>query len=125
MTFSFGRRYFDPGSGRWTTPDPIGFDGGINLYAFVQNNPLAHLDLYGLSIHDNLLSVSTPMVTTPMIAPQQVFTKQLATSPLPEANSSSHSLGSRAKAAAGGTANGLANFVVGSLHDLQTSAFYR
>lgn len=44
----FGRRYYDPEIGRWMTPDPLGFEGGPNLYAYVVNNPLTHFDLYGL-----------------------------------------------------------------------------
>lgn len=44
----FGRRYYDPATGRWTTPDPLGRDGGSNLYAYVLNSPLTHFDLYGL-----------------------------------------------------------------------------
>ena len=44
----FGRRYYDPSIGRWTTPDPIGFQDGPNLYAYVKNNPLTHFDEYGL-----------------------------------------------------------------------------
>lgn len=44
----FGRRYYDPGSNRWITPDPIGFQGGPNLYAYVLNSPMTHFDLYGL-----------------------------------------------------------------------------
>jgi len=44
----FGRRYYDPVVGRWVTPDPIGFEGGPNLYAYVLNAPLTHVDLYGL-----------------------------------------------------------------------------
>ncbi len=44
----FGRRYYDPATGRWTTPDPIGFADGPNLYAYVKNNPLTHFDAYGL-----------------------------------------------------------------------------
>ncbi len=43
----FGNRYYDPVIGRWTVPDPIGFDGGMNLYAYVLNNPLILFDLYG------------------------------------------------------------------------------
>jgi len=46
----FGRRYYDPSIGRWITPDPIGRDGGPNLYAYVLNGPLTRIDLYGLSI---------------------------------------------------------------------------
>jgi RHS repeat-associated protein len=45
---NFGRRYYDPFTGRWISPDPIGFEDGPNLYAYVHNNPLTHLDLYGL-----------------------------------------------------------------------------
>lgn len=44
----FGRRYYDPQIGRWVTPDPIGREGGPNLYAYVSNGPLTHFDLYGL-----------------------------------------------------------------------------
>lgn len=44
----FGRRYYEPSTGRWITPDPIGREGGPNLYAYVLNAPITHFDLYGL-----------------------------------------------------------------------------
>ena len=44
----FGRRYYQPENGRWLTPDPLSYDAGPNLYAYVSNNPLTHMDLYGL-----------------------------------------------------------------------------
>lgn len=44
----FGRRYYHPDTGRWLTSDPIGIFGGPNLYAYVLNNPLSQVDLYGL-----------------------------------------------------------------------------
>jgi len=37
-----------PTFGRWLTPDPAGFTDGMNLYAFVHNDPLTHFDEYGL-----------------------------------------------------------------------------
>lgn len=46
----FGRRYYDPTCGRWISQDPIGRDGGPNLYAYVLNNPLTNCDAYGLHI---------------------------------------------------------------------------
>ncbi len=46
---NFGRRYYDPETGRWLTPDPRGYEDGPNLYAYVHNRPLTHFDLYGLS----------------------------------------------------------------------------
>lgn len=48
----FGRRYYDSHLGRWITPDPIGYEGGPNLYAYVVNNPLGSFDLYGLSAEE-------------------------------------------------------------------------
>ena len=44
----FGRRYYMPQLGRWLTPDPLGLDVSPNLYAYVSNTPLTHVDLYGL-----------------------------------------------------------------------------
>lgn len=44
----FGRRYYAPDIGRWITPDPKGFGDGPNLYAYVHNNPLIYVDLFGL-----------------------------------------------------------------------------
>jgi len=45
----FGRRFYDPETGRWISPDPKGYDEGPNLYQYVRNNPLIYFDLYGLS----------------------------------------------------------------------------
>jgi RHS repeat-associated protein len=42
-------RYFDPIIGRFISEDPIGFDGGINFYRYVQNNPALLVDPFGLS----------------------------------------------------------------------------
>jgi RHS repeat-associated protein len=41
-------RYYDPKTGRYLTPDPIGLRGGINLFLYVQNNPVAASDALGL-----------------------------------------------------------------------------
>jgi RHS repeat-associated protein len=44
----FGRRYYDPKTATWLTQDPLGHTAGPNLYAYVKNNPLTCIDLYGL-----------------------------------------------------------------------------
>jgi RHS repeat-associated protein len=41
-------RYYDPIIGRWLTRDPVGYNGGINLYGYVANNPLTRTDAIGL-----------------------------------------------------------------------------
>lgn len=45
---NFGRRFYDPATARWISPDPLGFEAGPNLYAYVYNNPISRIDLYGL-----------------------------------------------------------------------------
>jgi RHS repeat-associated protein len=37
-------RAYDPNLARWISRDPIGEDGGLNVYDFVQNNPVNYLD---------------------------------------------------------------------------------
>ena len=41
-------RAYDPELGRWLSPDPIKEDGGINLYAYVQGDPINLIDPNGL-----------------------------------------------------------------------------
>ncbi len=45
----FRARWYDPETGRWLSPDPIGLEGGLNLHAFCGNDPVNFLDSYGLS----------------------------------------------------------------------------
>ena len=44
-------RFYDPDIGRFTTPDPIGLAGGLNLYLY-STNPLTWIDPYGLNPKD-------------------------------------------------------------------------
>lgn len=45
----YGYRSYDPSTGRWLAKDPAGeMDGGLNLYAYTQNNALDFIDLLGL-----------------------------------------------------------------------------
>jgi RHS repeat-associated protein len=41
-------RNYDPQTGRYVQSDPIGIEGGINTYSYVNMNPLRTIDQYGL-----------------------------------------------------------------------------
>ena len=47
-------RDYDPQLGRYTTPDPLGLEGGMNPYVYVSSNPLTRTDplgLYDIDVH--------------------------------------------------------------------------
>jgi len=41
-------RYYDPGIGRYLSPDPIGFTDSLNLFIYTGNNPVNWIDPWGL-----------------------------------------------------------------------------
>lgn len=44
-------RYLHPTLGRWPSRDPIAERGGLNLYGFVDNNPVNWVDALGLKVY--------------------------------------------------------------------------
>jgi RHS repeat-associated protein len=69
-------RYYDPRTGRYVTPDPIGQAGGINSYTYSRNIPTSLTDPYGLDvsivirrdISSNLSTPGTVSVTSTKLA---------------------------------------------------------
>lgn len=45
-------RYYNLQTGRYITPDPIGLEGGINLWPYSENNPVNRNDPMGLSVKE-------------------------------------------------------------------------
>ena len=45
-------RYYDPATGQFTQPDPIGLAGGLNSYGFAAADPVTYSDPYGLSAEE-------------------------------------------------------------------------
>jgi RHS repeat-associated protein len=51
--YYYGARYYAPWLGRWNCPDPLGIADGVNLYLFVQMEPIKNYDLKGTSTTNN------------------------------------------------------------------------
>ena len=49
--YYYRARYYDPGLKRFISSDPIGLDGGINIYLYALANPLIFSDPKGLDVY--------------------------------------------------------------------------
>jgi RHS repeat-associated protein len=52
--YYYRARYYDYATGRFLQADPTGYADGLNLYAYVGNNPAIFSDAYGLCKEDSL-----------------------------------------------------------------------
>jgi RHS repeat-associated protein len=110
----FGKRYYDPEIGRWTSPDPLGEIDGHNLYAYARNNPVACVDYFGLASETN-------------DGNSDEFQEYFYGEYEPHCYCERHrdcKRGGDIGSAIGGVAHGVVDFVIGSFHDLQTDAAY-
>ena len=48
--YYYGYRFYHPPNRRWLNLDPIGEQGGVNMYEFCRNNPCTYFDPYGEKI---------------------------------------------------------------------------
>ncbi len=62
----YGYRFYDPNLQRWLNEDPIGEEGGINLYGFVGNDPVGQVDPYGLLFKDFFREIGQGLYDTGM-----------------------------------------------------------
>lgn len=111
----FGYRYYDPKVGRWMTPDPLGNIDGPNLYAYVHNNPMQYVDHYGLSA-----TVDENCRCTKHGHPGWYNAPKGCVCICGKAENHSSNIAS----AIAGISHGVVDFVVGSIHDLQTMMAY-
>ena len=87
------QRYYDPGLARWLSQDPIGFSGGLNLYGYVNANPVNRVDPSGLieiTYFSQIRNLSQDPVThdvyvdveTAAVSPDVVIPKGLRVPPI-------------------------------------------
>lgn len=50
--YHYKARYYNPTINRFLQPDPSGYDAGMNMYAYVDNDPMIHTDSDGLEKND-------------------------------------------------------------------------
>jgi RHS repeat-associated protein len=68
-------RFYNPDTGRYVTPDPMGVAGGLNLYLYAGNDPLNRADPLGLwwkaalSVVGAVAVAAVVVVTAPVTAP--------------------------------------------------------
>ena len=55
--YYYGYRYYSPSLGRWISRDPVGEQGGLNLYGFVNNDPVNKYYVWGVG---NINDVHAP-----------------------------------------------------------------
>ncbi len=62
--YYYGARYYAPWLCRWISADPAGTVDGLNLYAFVSNNPLRYVDPSGDAKAESVIMLYSGFVST-------------------------------------------------------------
>ncbi|GEP61811.1 RHS repeat-associated core domain-containing protein [Reyranella soli] len=58
--YHYRTRHYSPTWSRFLQPDPLGYGGGVNLYAYVGNDPLNWVDPWGLAREPSGVGTASP-----------------------------------------------------------------
>jgi uncharacterized protein RhaS with RHS repeats len=72
-------RAYDPNLGRWINRDPIEESGGINLFGYVNNNPINFIDPFGLANSGAMVFQNPGTKALPWVAPWVIDVAELCT----------------------------------------------
>ena len=67
--YHYRARYYSPALGRFLTADPIGYGDGLNVYAYVANDPVNLVDPSGLGAEQNRTTNWNFIEVGPVIPP--------------------------------------------------------
>jgi RHS repeat-associated protein len=66
--YYYGYRHYSPDLGRWLNKDNLGEKGGINLFAFIGNNPISEVDYLGHEgVFENIVGFADGILTSARI----------------------------------------------------------
>ncbi len=60
--YYYRARHYDAGIGRFISEDPIGIDGGINLYVYAINNPVNYVDSNGCNVVGSIIWICKKII---------------------------------------------------------------
>ncbi|EGD04076.1 Rhs family protein [Burkholderia sp. TJI49] len=75
-------RYYDPMVGRYINQDPIGLQGGRNLYVYVRGNPTVGIDPLGLQARGPVLLGMGHLYRADTVPPRPVIVQDARVGPL-------------------------------------------
>lgn len=63
------RAGYDPYLGRWLSRDPVGEEGGLNLYGYTSNRPVYFFDILGLESYNSDIEIGSGIYRPDFIGP--------------------------------------------------------
>ena len=86
-------RYYDPHAGRWINRDPVGYDGGMNLYGYCGGDAVNQRDITGYDGLNSCTDFSTGLGNFITFGTTRWVRKKMDTDSTVNYHSTSHTVG--------------------------------